>query len=129
MSGWAIGEALPRASKRKKPIDAVFPQIHTLLAVIYDRHVCIGYLHQMISLFGESWSPSEDQKLERARENEIPYDKFAVVIVLNKVTVGHLPKEISKTVSFFFKHGAEAMCTVNGRSRHSEITEGFESFL
>ena len=51
---------------------------------------------------------------------EIPYDKYTVVIVLNKV-VGHLPKEISKTVSFFFKHGAEATCTVTDRYRHSEI--------
>ena len=54
-----------------------------------DMHVldsCIRLFH----IFGDSRSTSEDQKLEMARENEIPYDKYAVVIVLNKVTVGHL---------------------------------------
>ena len=35
---------------------------------------------------------------------------------MTKVTVGHLPKEISKTVT----------CTATGKYRHSEITEGLK---
>ena len=57
----------------------------------YVLDSCIRGSH----IYRDRWSPSEDQTLETAGERDNPYDKYAVAVVLNKVTVGHLPKEIS----------------------------------
>ena len=44
----------------------------------------------------------------------------------HKVTVGHIPQTISKTVSFFLKHGGKTMRAVIGGYRLSEIAGGLE---
>ena len=58
----------------------------------YVLDSCSGGFH----IYRDRWSPSEDQTLETAKERDNSYDKYAVAVVLNKVTVGHLPKEISR---------------------------------
>lgn len=80
-----------------------------------------------LSCFREIWTPVKGENLETAREFNNPYDKYAVAVKRGQKTVGHIPREISKTVAFFIKHGGILTCSVlSEQHRHSEIAGGLE---
>ena len=50
------------------------------------------------------------------------YDDFAVAVLKNSSTVGHVPREISRVCWYFLhKSGSEMTCIVNGDRRQSEV--------
>ena len=50
------------------------------------------------------------------------HDDFAVAVLKNSNTVGHVPREISRVCCYFLhKSGSEMTCIVNGDRRRSEV--------
>lgn len=74
------------------------------------------------------WTPNEGEELTTKRENDNLFDKYAISVLKDNIVVGHVPKEISKLVAFFIKHGGVLKCIVTegGVYRHSEEAGGLE---
>ena len=52
------------------------------------------------------------------------HNKFAIALVNNySVTVGHIPKFISKLTNFFLKHGGHIKCKIDGGKKYSKYLE------
>ena len=52
-------------------------------------------------------------------------DKYAIAIISNSQTVGHVPKFLSKLTFFFLKHGATLTVKLTGERRYSfDLTQG-----
>ena len=56
-------------------------------------------------MFTKTWTPSVDDKLSVEREFKNQFDRFAVKIILDGETVGHLPREFSKIAWYFIARG------------------------
>ena len=66
-----------------------------------------------------TWTPVMGEKLGTRQEDGNLHDKYAVCAMKNEVTVGHVPREISKTSWHFIQHGGEMKCEVIGNRKHS----------
>ena len=64
------------------------------------------------------------EELSTEREHGNPEDAFAVAIMKSETTVGHIPREISKTCWYFFAHDGEICCKITGRRQRSILLEG-----
>ena len=53
------------------------------------------------------------------RSGALVEDKYAIAIISNNQTVGHVPKFLSKLTFFFLKHGATLTVKVTGERRNS----------
>ena len=52
------------------------------------------------------------------------HNKYAIALINSEpVTVGHLPKSISKLVHFFVKHVGKLTCEITGSKRYSPDLE------
>ena len=74
-------------------------------------------------VYKAAWSPYIGEELPVQREVSNIHDYFAVAVLKNGNTVGHVPREISR-VCWYFLHtesGSEMTCIVNGDRRRSEI--------
>jgi hypothetical protein len=65
------------------------------------------------------WDPVQGETLTCVRETTNLHDPYAVAIVKNAVTVGHVPKKISTMCSIFLRNGGGIYCTVSGNRQHS----------
>ena len=52
------------------------------------------------------------------------HDRFAVTVKKDRLTVGHLPKEMSKLCWFFIRRGGTITCQVTGSRRRSNLEQG-----
>jgi len=69
-----------------------------------------------------SWSPYIREELPVQREVNNIHDDFAVAVLKNSNTVGHVPWEISRVCWYFLhKSGSKMTCIVNGDRRQSEV--------
>ena len=63
-------------------------------------------------MYREVWSPQENEELVCYSEEEHLFDIFAIKTcrrVLDKQTVGHLPREISRPTKYLIARGAKVM--------------------
>ena len=68
------------------------------------------------------WSPYIGEELPVQREVNSIHDDFAVAVLKNGNTVGHVPREISRVCWYFLhKSCSEMTCIVNGDRRRSEV--------
>ena len=51
-------------------------------------------------------------------------DKHSVAVKKSMMTVGHLPKEISRFAKFFIVHGGTIECKITGKSQRSKMPQG-----
>ena len=52
------------------------------------------------------------------------HDKFAIALGnKDSVTLGHIPKFMSKLTYFFLKHGGHIKCKITGGKKHSKDLE------
>ena len=70
------------------------------------------------------WTPTIGEELSTDREHGNPADRFAVAVQKSGTTVGHIPREISKTSWHFIGHDGENSCRVTGRRQCSILLEG-----
>ena len=73
-------------------------------------------------VYKASWSPYIGEELPVQCEVNNIHDDFAVAVLKNSNTVGHVPREISRVCWYFLhKSGSEMTCIVNGDRRRSEV--------
>ena len=69
---------------------------------VYSRFRCPG----IPVVYKYVWKPAAGEKLHVEQEFNNPMGKFAVKVIKNNETVGHLPREYSQ-ISWYFSHVAE----------------------
>ena len=73
-------------------------------------------------VYKASRSPYIGEELSVQCEVNNIHDDFAVAVLKNSNTVGHVPREISRVCWYFLhKSGSEMTCIVNGDRRRSEV--------
>ena len=73
-------------------------------------------------VYKASWSSYIGEELPVQCEVNNIHDDFAVAVLKNSNTVGHVPREISRVCWYFLqKSGSEMTCIVNGDRRRSEV--------
>ena len=73
-------------------------------------------------VYKAAWSPYIGEELPVQREVNNIHDDFAVAVLKNGNTVGHVSREISRVCWYFLhKSGSEMTCIVNGDRRRSEV--------
>ena len=84
-------------------------------------------------VYKDLWSPSIHEQLRTTQELGNPEDQYAVAVVKDDdssssttgtITVGHVPKEISRTCWFFLQHDEQILCEVLGNKRRSPLSQG-----
>ena len=71
------------------------------------------------------WTPTVGEALATQREHGNPEDAYAVAVTTESgTTIGHIPREISKTAWHFIGHDGEITCRITGRRQHSVFLEG-----
>jgi len=68
-------------------------------------------------VYQDVWKPLIGEKLDAKREFDKPMDKHAVKVVLDNLTVGHLPREFSQIVWCFLARSGEISVKVIGCRR------------
>ena len=56
-------------------------------------------------IYKSIWGPETGEILSTKKERNNPHDRFAVAVMKDKLTVGHIPREISKICWFFLHKG------------------------
>ena len=75
-------------------------------------------------VYKAAWSPYIGEELPVQREVNNIHDDFAVAVLKNGNTVGHVPREISRVCWYFLhKSGSEMTCIVNGHKRVEKMTQ------
>ena len=70
-------------------------------------------------IYGEQWEAAVGEELECRRERGNSRDTYAVAVVRDDITVGHLPRKISRVSALFIRRGGTIRCRVTGRRRYS----------
>ena len=65
------------------------------------------------------WTPVLGEQLQCHREVGNERDCYAMAVKKDTLTVGHLPKRISKLTWYFVRRGGSITCEVSGRRRFS----------
>ena len=63
-------------------------------------------------MYSSIWDISIGEQLECAREPLNDSDRYAVAVIKDSVTIGHLPRKISQVCSLFLRRGGSISCTV-----------------
>ena len=75
-------------------------------------------------IYKSIWGPETGETLSTKKECNNPHDRFAVAVMKDKLTVGYIPREISKICWFFLYKGGTIQCTVTDGRRRSLIEQG-----
>ena len=82
-------------------------------------------------VYKEIWNPTVGEKMPCVFERNNPHDRYAIAVTkhlpgrLASVTVGHLPREISRFTRFLLMRGAEVYVTVkDAQHRRSPLVQG-----
>lgn len=70
-------------------------------------------------VYKDIWSSSPGQKFTCNREFGYARDRYAVAVVRNAETIGHIPKRISQVCSIFIRQGGSICCTITGNRKYS----------
>ena len=71
------------------------------------------YLHESVvrghHIYKRVWSPTIGEVLQLSREERNEHDRFAVCLLKpGAVTVGHVPRDLSRKIWHFLRHGGKA---------------------
>lgn len=97
----------------------------TLMMEIFEMASTVRGFH----VYHSVWTPFIGEQLNTTLEPNNIADKFAVAAIRSEsdIVVGHIPREISKVVFFFLKHGGKVECIVTDDKRYySEVAGGME---
>ena len=76
-------------------------------------------------VYKDIWEASIGEELPCKRENGNRADPFAVAVVKNRVTVGHIPRKISSVCSLFLRrNGVISVCTTEKRRFSEDLPQG-----
>ena len=74
-------------------------------------------------IYKDEWDPSIGGSFGSKIDENNRYDRFAVAVIVNDNTVGHVPKEISKIVYYFIRNNGAVTGTVDGRTKRSSVQD------
>lgn len=83
---------------------------HTIESAVRGHHI-----------YKEFWTPQVGQTLTTVKEEQNLHDRYAIAVIYDDRTVGHMPKELSRISWYFIEHGGEIICEIIGRRRLSVI--------
>ena len=69
-------------------------------------------------MFKEIWTAVVDEELFGRREPFNTADPFAVEVVKNSTTIGHVPRGILSVCSLFLRKNGTIVCKVTGSRRY-----------
>ena len=75
-------------------------------------------------MYKRIWSPRTGQVLEASAETGNPEDRHAVIALQQTgegVTLGHMPRKVSKVSWFFLRHGGCISCEITRRRKRSAV--------
>lgn len=74
------------------------------------------------------WKPAAGEKRHAEQEFNNPMDKFAVKVIKNNETVGHLPCEYSQVLSWHFlsRDGKKCVKVISRRCHSKQLCGGME---
>ena len=76
-------------------------------------------------VYQDVWTPAVGECLQCVREEDNAEDRYAVAVIRDGVTVGHLPRRISTLCSLFIRRGGVIRCSVTGHRRYSrDLVQG-----
>ena len=75
-------------------------------------------------VYSTIWEAESGEVLTTSQERGNVHDRFAVAVKKERLTVGHLPIEISKLCWFFIRRGGTITCEVTGTRRRSNLEQG-----
>ena len=86
------------------------------------------YLHERVvrghHIYKRVWSPTIGEVLQLSREEGNEHDRFAVCLLKpGAVTVGHVPRDLSRKIWHFLRHGGKATCEITGRRKFGKGLE------
>ena len=78
-------------------------------------------------VYKDVWKPVIGENVHAEQELDNAVDKFAVKVVKNTETVGHLPREYSRILRNFIAHGRKICVEVTGQRLHcKQLCGGME---
>ena len=78
-------------------------------------------------VYCQEWTPAVGEVLALKRQPDNSHDKFAVAVIKNGRIVGHIPKSMSRAVSFFLnRDGHSGFCEVTARPTNRGVDLGVE---
>ena len=75
-------------------------------------------------VYSTIWEAESGEILTTIQERGNVHDRFAVAVKKERLTVGHLPIEMSKFCWFFIRRGGSITCEVTGPRRRSRLEQG-----
>lgn len=70
-------------------------------------------------VFKNIWTPTMDEQLSCKREIGNDKDRYAVAVLRDSTTVGHVPRKISAACALFLQRGGSIHCVVTGERCYS----------
>ena len=78
-------------------------------------------------VYRDVWEPFVGEKLVARRQFDNHFDKFAVKVLNDEETVGHLPHEYSRIACYFLARGGSISVEVSSHCRHcKQLCGGME---
>ena len=74
-------------------------------------------------IYKSTWTPFAGEVLSVNEEDGNEHDPYAVCVLKNEMTVGHVPREVSRIFYFFLRHGGTISCEITG---HRKFGHGLE---
>ena len=78
-------------------------------------------------VYCQEWAPVIGEVLALKLQPDNTYDKFAVAVIKNDQFVSHIPKPVSRAVSYFLsREGHSSLCEVTGNRLNRGVGLGVE---
>ena len=81
----------------------------------FQKESCVRGYH----VYKDVWNAVLGEELLCQREAGNSSDLYAVAVLKDGTTVGHLPRKISRICTLFIRRGGTISCLVNGRRKYS----------
>uniref|UniRef100_A0A1X7SF53 HIRAN domain-containing protein n=1 Tax=Amphimedon queenslandica TaxID=400682 RepID=A0A1X7SF53_AMPQE len=88
-----------------------------MAAVTTETSVLIDSVVRGHHIYKRIWTPFLGETLKLERENDNPYDQYAVTINKDGEVVGRVPKELSRIFSNFMLSGGDIECKITGKRK------------
>lgn len=72
-------------------------------------------------IYKESWTPMIGEELQTVQERDNDHDPYAVAVVKEGVTVGHVPRKISRLCWYFLERHNTITCRITDKRQIASV--------
>ena len=72
-------------------------------------------------MYKELWTPTIGEELQTIQEQNNVHDRFAVAVVKEGITVGHIPRDMSRVCWYFLGRHNTITCKIIDKRRRSNV--------